>query len=66
MNQLMPQHQNKYFCFSRNETLGVSDYYYTGTRKIWLPLAHVVYTGNMKNSVRNEKVSRLLVQAFGN
>jgi hypothetical protein len=46
-----------------NETLGVSDYYYTGTRKI---LAHVFHTGNMKISFRNEKISRLLVQSFGN
>ncbi len=56
----------KYKFFSRNETLGVSDYYYTGTRKIWLLLAHVVYTGNMKISFLNEKVSRLLVQGFVN
>ncbi len=38
----------------------MSDYYYTGTRKIWLPLAHIVYTGNMKISFRNQKVSRRL------
>jgi hypothetical protein len=45
----------------------VSDYYYTGARKIWLPLAHLIYTGNMKISFRNENLSRLLaISAINN